>query len=497
MRLMHPEPSAAVAAFLKGRHGAFIDGQIVSDGDVGLPVYDPATGNVIAQVATSHEALVQRAVDSAHAAFSERRWRGVRPADRERILLRFADLVERDAEFLAELETREQGKSIGISRQVEVNGTIDWMRYAAGLATKITGMTMDLSIPTPPGTRSTAMTRREPIGVVAGIVPWNFPLTIAAWKIMPALAAGCTIVLKPSELTPLTALYLAGLASEAGVPNGVFNIVTGDANTGRALVASPKVAKISFTGSTRAGVEIGISAMKRLARVTLELGGKNPAIVLDDADPVATAAGLIAGGFFNGGQVCAAASRLYVTPGIFDRLGAELQSAVSSLTIGSGLDLSAHVGPLVSSSHRDKVASYISEAEGAGAKLIRGGQTPGNGGYFVSPALVVNPEPQLRLLSEEIFGPVLAMVRVADAEEALRLANDTPYGLAASVWTQNLKQAMDLTDRIEAGTVWVNTHVPIDPAMPFGGYKASGLGRDFGTQWAEAYTEEKSICFVA
>lgn len=494
---VHPQPSGTVAAFLGRAHGAFIGGRAHPGDGEQLTVHDPATGAVIATVREAGPSTVAEAVRSARRGFTNGRWSELLPAERERILLRFADLVERDGDFLAELETREQGKAIGIARQVGVAGSVQWMRYAAGLATKITGQTVDLSLATPPGTQATAFTRREPVGVVAGIVPWNFPTTIALWKIMPALAAGCTIVLKPSEVTPLTALRLAELAVEAGVPEDVFNVVVGRADTGRALVDSPDVAKITFTGSTRAGIEIGQAAMRRLARVALELGGKNPAIVLADADPAATAAGLALGGFFNGGQVCAAASRIYVEAPLFDRLAQAFSDIVEKMRVGSGFDPDVDVAPLASAAHRDRVAGYIDEMEQSGLPLIRGGATPEGAGYFVSPAMLLQPDPGLRIMREEVFGPVLAITQVADADEALRLANNTSYGLSASVWTRDLGQAMRVTRKLEAGLVWVNTHTPIDPALPFGGYKMSGVGREFGTHWAEAYTEEKSICIVA
>jgi len=407
---------------------------------------------------------------------------GPRPA-RERILLRFADLIEAEADALAQLETLEQGKSIEIARHVEVSGGIDFTRYAAGLATKITGM------------NSTAYTRRQPVGVVAGITPWNFPFAIALWKIVPALAAGCTVVLKPSEVTRLTALRLAELALEAGVPRGVFNLVTGDGEAGHALVASPLVAKISFTGSTATGKAIGRAAMDRMARVSLELGGKNPSIVLDDADLDMAVPGIMLGAFLNQGQVCSAASRLYVHAAIFDRVASALEGAIGALKVGPGIDPANQVNPLVSEQHRAKVSAFLEEA-GRSSEIVPGADGPDPNGFYVPPTLVISPDPALRLNREEVFGPVLTMQRVADAEEAIRLANDTPYGLAASLWTRDLKMTLDLVPRIDAGTVWVNTHIPLDPNLPFGGFKQSGSGREFGPRWVEAFTEEKSVCIV-
>lgn len=491
------EVDASVAAFVKQSHGLFIDGRVEEATSAAtLPVHDPADGSLIATVADANDADVERAVSSARAAFDDGRWRDLRPADRERILLRFADLVESRADELAQLETLEQGKSITVARHVEVGGSVEYMRYAAGLATKITGMTLDVSVPAPQGAKVTAFTRREPVGVVAGIVPWNFPLSIAVWKVMPALAAGCTIVLKPSELTPLTALRLAQLAVEAGVPDGVFNVITGGAAAGRALVSSALVAKISFTGSTATGKAIGHAAIERMTRVSLELGGKNPAIVLKDADVDATVDGLMTGAFFNQGQVCAAASRVYVESALFDQVAAGLEIAVKGLNVGPGLDPAAAINPLVSAGHREKVLSYLDDAARCSATLLQGPSGPNDTGYYVRPTLIVDPDPRAKLVREEVFGPVLTVSRVEGADEAIRCANESEYGLSASLWTRDLGATFDLVPRIQAGTVWVNCHVPIDPNMPFGGYKQSGVGRDFGPRWLESYTEEKAVCIA-
>ncbi|HCB7492740.1 TPA: aldehyde dehydrogenase family protein [Escherichia coli] len=448
------EPHVAVLSqvqqFLDRQHGLYIDGRPgPAQSEKRLAIFDPATGQEIASTADANEADVDNAVMSAWRAFVSRRWAGRLPAERERILLRFADLVEQHSEELAQLETLEQGKSIAISRAFEVGCTLNWMRYTAGLTTKIAGKTLDLSIPLPQGARYQAWTRKEPVGVVAGIVPWNFPLMIGMWKVMPALAAGCSIVIKPSETTPLTMLRVAELASEAGIPDGVFNVVTGSgAVCGAALTSHPHVAKISFTGSTATGKGIARTAADHLTRVTLELGGKNPAIVLKDADPQWVIEGLMTGSFLNQGQVCAASSRIYIEAPLFDTLVSGFEQAVR----------------------------------------------PAGEGYYVAPTLVVNPDAKLRLTREEVFGPVVNLVRVADGEEALQLANDTEYGLTASVWTQNLSQALEYSDRLQAGTVWVNSHTLIDANLPFGGMKQSGTGRDFGPDWLDGWCETKSVC---
>lgn len=487
---------ASVQQFLDRQHGLFIDGaQQAAQSEKRLTVYNPATGEAIATTADASAADVDRAVMSAWKAFVSRSWAGRLPAERERIMLRFADLVEQHCEELAQLETLEQGKSINISRAFEVGCTLNWMRYTAGLATKITGSTLDVSIPMPQGARYQAWTRKEPVGVVAGIVPWNFPLMIGMWKVMPALAAGCSIVIKPSETTPLTLLRVAELATEAGVPEGVFNVVTGSGSEcGAALTSHPHVAKVSFTGSTATGKQIARTAADRLTRVTLELGGKNPAIVLKDADPQWVIEGLMTGSFLNQGQVCAASSRIYIEAPLFDTLVSGFEQAVKSLNVGPGMSEAAHINPLASRAHCDKVQAFLHEAQQGRAELLSGNAGPDGKGYYVAPTLVVNPEASLRLTREEVFGPVVNLVRVADGEEALRLANDTEYGLTASVWTRDISQALSYTDRLQAGTVWINSHTLIDANLPFGGMKQSGTGRDFGPDWLDGWCETKSVC---
>lgn len=486
----------SVEQFLARQHGLFIDGaQQAARSEQRLTIYDPATGEAISSTADANADDVDQAVMSAWRAFVDRRWAGRLPAERERILLRFADLVEQHTEELAQLETLEQGKSINISRMFEAACTVNWMRYTAGLTTKITGQTLDVSIPLPAGARYQAWTRKEPVGVVAGIVPWNFPLMIGMWKVMPALASGCSIVIKPSETTPLTLLRVAELAIEAGVPAGVFNVVTGSgAVSGAALTTHPQIAKVSFTGSTQTGKQIARTAADRLTRVALELGGKNPAIVLKDANPEWVIEGLMMGSFLNQGQVCAASSRLYIEAPLFDTLVSGFEQAVKSLSVGPGMSQQAQINPLASRAHCDKVASFLEQARQQNAELITGNAGPAGNGYYISPTLVVNPDARLRLTREEVFGPVVNLVRVADGEEALRLANETEYGLTASVWTRDLSQAMSYSDRLQAGTVWVNSHTLIDPNLPFGGMKQSGTGRDFGPDWLDAWCETKSVC---
>ncbi|MBN3727470.1 aldehyde dehydrogenase family protein, partial [Burkholderia sp. Ac-20379] len=423
-------------------------------------------------------------------------WRGLRPADRERILLRLADTIEAHGEELAQLETLNQGKSIHVARAIEVGATVEYVRYMAGWATKLGGETLDVSIPFPPGARYTAYTRLEPVGVVAGIVPWNFPLMIAVWKLIPALAAGCAIVIKPSPETPLTALRLAELAIEAGVPAGVFNVVTGGRECGAALASHPGVAKISFTGSTPTGKLIGAAAVQNMTRFSLELGGKNPAIMLADVDVDQAVQGMLAGGFLNQGQVCAAVSRIYVHRDKYRQVADGLADAARAMTLGPGLNPAAQVNPLVSAAHRDRVEAHIARARADGLRLLAGGAPVERPGYYVQPTVIADVPAGAAILRDEVFGPVLALVPFDDPQAALRMANDSSYGLTASLWTNDLRAAMNLVPEIEAGTVYVNCHVPLDPSMPFGGVKQSGLGREFGRHAVEGFTETKSVCIA-
>ncbi len=487
---------ADVHRFLALDPALYIEGRrVAGTGSERLLIFDPATGDPIAEAVDATPEDVNSAVASASQAFRDGRWRDLRPADRERALFKLADLLETRAETFAQLETLEQGKSINIARGIEVGGAIEWIRFVAGLTTKVTGRSFDTSLPGGPA-RWTTYTKRQPVGVVAGIAPWNFPLLIAVWKVLPALAAGCSVVLKPSEITPLTALLLAETAIEAGVPPGVFNVITGQGRVaGSALVNHPDVAKVTFTGSTAAGRSVGHAAIDQMKRLTLELGGKAPAIVLKDADLAKVVPGLMAGAFLNGGQVCAAATRVYVEAPLYEDLVGALSGAIGGMQVGAGMDPLAQLNPLASAIHQAKVRDFLAGASSGGAEIVRGAAVPTRG-FYVEPALVLNPAADAPIAREEVFGPLLGITRVDDAEDALARANDSHTGLSASVWTQDIDTAMTLTRRIDAGTVWVNSHVFIDPAMPFGGMKQSGIGRDFGIDWLDSFTESKSICIA-
>ncbi|WP_210725851.1 aldehyde dehydrogenase family protein [Modicisalibacter radicis] len=487
--------SEPVQAFLERATGSFIDGRFRAQGNA-RDVLDPATGGRLATLAEGDGALADEAVALTKASFDDRRWRDLSPAVRERILLRFADLIERHGEELAQIETLNQGKSIHIARAVDVGFSVDFVRYMAGWTTKLEGSTREMSIGMPEGAQFNAYTLRQPLGVVAAIVPWNFPLMIALWKVVPALAAGCSVVLKPASETPLSVLRLAELAIEAGVPRGVFNVVLGSGSVvGTRLAEHPDVHKVTFTGSTAVGKQIGHAAVEHMAHFSLELGGKNPMLVLEDADLDKAVGGALMGGLLNQGQVCAAASRFYVHRSLHDEFCRRLAEAVDGMAAGPGMDPQAQVTPLVSQRQQRSVLDYIDRARAQGADIHVGGAVPKEG-FYVSPVVISGADHGMEVAREEVFGPVLTVIPFDDVEEAIALVNDSDLGLAASLWTESLSQAMRLTPRIEAGTVWVNTHVTLDASLPFGGFKMSGLGKEFGPEAVNAYTELKSVCIA-
>ncbi|MCV6805967.1 aldehyde dehydrogenase family protein [Achromobacter ruhlandii] len=480
------------------RQHMIVDGEPLRQGQGDpIDVHDPATGEVIATQLDAGPAQIDLAVQAARRAFASGPWRAMLPAGRERLLLNLADLVERHGEELARLETLNNGKLLGVSLGLEVGSGAQWLRYMAGWATKLSGDTLSLSIPFPPGVQYSAYTLPQPVGVVAAIIPWNFPLLMAIWKIAPALAAGCTVVLKPAEETPLTALRLAELVLEAGFPPGVVNVVTGRGETaGAALVAHPGVDKIAFTGSTEVGKLIGRAAMDDMKRVSLELGGKSPVIVLDDCDPDVAAHGAAAAIFFNQGQVCTAGSRLYVQKGLYAKVVERLADLAAGMKLGSGFAADTQVGPLVSARHRQRVMDYIGIGRAEGGKVLAGGAAGEGAGYFVRPTEFADVAADARIAREEIFGPVVVAQSFDTLDDAVRLANDSAFGLGASLWSNDLTRVQRLIPRIDAGTLWVNTHNMLDPNMPFGGFKQSGIGREHGRAVLDMYLEKKSVCIA-
>jgi phenylacetaldehyde dehydrogenase len=493
-----PNPSTAVAAFLKRKPRLLIAGEWVEASTGGtLDVIDPATGKRVSSIADASKADVDRAVAAARAAFEQGPWPDMLPKQREALMWKLSDLIDANAAELAELESIDNGKTRFMASIIDVPGTRDYFRYMAGWATKIEGRTFQSSISVGPGPKFHTYTQREPVGVVAQIVPWNFPLAMAAWKLAPALAAGCTCILKPAEQTSLTSLRLGELILEAGFPPGVVNILTGlGENVGAALVAHPGVDKIAFTGSTEVGKIINKAASDTVKRVSLELGGKSPVIVLPDAPLDAVIGGAANAIFFNSGQVCCAGSRLYAHRKVFDKVLEGVSGAASAIRLGPGLDQTTEMGPLVSKEQQDRVLQYIESGRKQGASVAAGGEAPAHSGYFVKPTVLVDVKPDMKVVREEIFGPVLVAQRFDDIDEVIRQANDTPYGLSASVWSSDVSTVHRIVPKLRAGTVWVNCHNFVDPSLPFGGYKQSGFGREHSHAAIELYTELKSVCMM-
>jgi phenylacetaldehyde dehydrogenase len=482
-----------VEQFLGTPRQAFINGQFV-DAASGktFETPNPATGETLAHVAEGDAEDINRAVSAARAAF-DGPWSRMTPSERGRIIWKIGDLLLEHIEEFAQLESLDNGKPYLVAKGADVPLAADLFHYMAGWATKIEGNTINISVPYMPGASFHSYTLREPIGVVGQIIPWNFPLLMAAWKLGPALTTGNTVVLKPAEQTPLTALLLAQIIAEAGVPDGVVNVIPGFGETaGAALAAHNDVDKVAFTGSTEVGRLIVQAAAGNLKKLTLELGGKSPNIVFDDAsdDAVAGAANAI---FFNHGQCCVAGSRLFVQESRFDEVVDGVSEIAKSIKLGPGMDESTQMGPLVSHEQLARVTGYLDAGKTDGATALTGGSRHGEAGYFVEPTVITNTTPEMSIVREEIFGPVVVAAPFQSLDQIAAVANDTDYGLGAGIWTKDISKAHALAKKIRAGTVWINCYNVFDASLPFGGYKQSGWGREMGHEVLEAYTEVKAV----
>ncbi|MCF8473237.1 MAG: aldehyde dehydrogenase family protein [Emcibacter sp.] len=491
--------SEKVRNFISSPRKMLINGQWVNSvSGKNFNTHDPATGDVIVAVAEGDKEDINRAVAAARKAFDDGPWSSMTPTERERCMYRLADLMEQNADTLSELEALDNGKNVAIARAVDIQVAIDYIRYMAGWPSKIMGSTLPLSVPYAPGAKFLGYTLKEPVGVVGQIIPWNFPALMCAWKLGPALASGCTVVLKPAEETPLTALYIGELICEAGFPEGVVNIVPGYGHTaGAALTAHKDVDKIAFTGSTEVGKIIVKAAADTMKNVSMELGGKSPAIILPDADLSVAIPGAASAIFFNQGQVCCAGSRLFVPDSLYDQVVKGLAEVANGMKIGSGLNPENMVNPLVSQIQFDRVMGYIESGRAEGADIVAGGGRRGDKGYFVEPTILGNTNRDMKVVREEIFGPVVCVQRYKDVSEIPKLANDTIYGLGASIWTRDISNVVKIVPKIRSGSVWVNCHNVLDVAMPFGGYKQSGFGKDMGKEALDSYLETKSVCIMS
>jgi phenylacetaldehyde dehydrogenase len=487
-----PKAGDATERFLASPKWLLIDGEWrnAASGKT-FETYDPATGEVLARVAEAGQEDVDLAVAAARRAL-EGPWGKMGGSERGRILHRLGDLISEHAEELAELDSLDNGKPKAVALAADTQNSADIFWYMSGWCTKLNGGTMSPTVPYMPGQEFHAYTTREPVGVVAQIIPWNFPLLMAAWKVAPALACGNTIILKPAEQTPLSALRLAELALEAGVPEGVFNVLTGFGDVGAALSAHPGVNKVAFTGSTEVGKLIVKAAAGNLKRVSLELGGKSPNIIFDDADIDAAIAGAAQGIFFNQGEVCTAGSRLYVQDRYFDQVVEGVSNAAKAIKVGHGMSPDTEMGPLVSQEQFDKVTGYLARGPQEGSRAMTGGSAIDGPGWFVEPTVFVDNKASNALVREEIFGPVISALPFSDLDDLAAQANDSDFGLAAGVWTRDVSKVHAMSKRIQAGTIYVNSYHVYAAELPFGGYKQSGWGREMGAEVLNSYLETKT-----
>ena len=476
--------------FLGKHHKMYINGEFVESASGHVShIEDPANGGELISVTMANEADVDTAVAAAKQAFEDSEWSRMPPMERQALLLKLADIMEENAQTLAELESLDAGKAISGCMDVDIMGSIDFLRYMAGWATKIDGSTRDVSTPDAFG-----FTLKQPVGVVGAIVPWNWPLNMAMWKLAAPLTVGCTVVLKPAEITPISMLYFAGLCEQAGIPKGVVNIVTGKGSTVGSYLASHKdVNKVSFTGSTPVGKLVGKAAIENITHVTLELGGKSPMVAFEDANIQNVVDGCIWSVFFNAGQVCSAGSRLYVQRGIYEQVIEAVSKALDDVVIGDPLDPNTTQGPQISQAQFDSVMSYIQIGKDEGARLVKGGEAVDREGYFIQPTIFADTTNDMRIVQEEIFGPVLVIQPFDTEEEAMQLANDSEFGLAASVFTQDINRALRCVRKLDAGGVSVNTHDGGDYSLPFGGFKQSGIGKDMGPEQLDYFLETKTV----
>lgn len=491
-----PAASRETLAFIDQEHRLLIDGEwVAAESGKTFDVINPATGQRIAAVAEGDKADIDKAVAAARRAFEGGKWPALTASERGQLLWKLADLLEQHLDEFAEIESLDNGKPRAVAAIADVPLAIDLFRYMAGWATKIEGSTIPISVPYLPGAEFHSYTLREPVGVVGQIIPWNFPLLMAAWKLGPALAAGCTVVLKVAEETPLSGLRLGALIQQAGFPAGVVNIITGFGETaGAALANHHDVDKVAFTGSTEVGKLIVKAAGEtNLKKVTLELGGKSPNIVLPDADLPAAIAGAANAIFFNHGQCCCAGSRLFVHRSQFDQVVEGVAEQARQIKLGPGMHPESGMGPMVSQIQQDRVCGYLASGVREGAQAVVGGKRADRDGYFVEPTVLIDTKPDMQVIREEIFGPVVAAVPFDDLDELIAAANNSIYGLAAAVWTRDISHGHRIARRLRAGSVWVNCYNVFDASLPFGGYKQSGWGREMGHEAINLYTETKAV----